>query len=95
MRDLTRIQGEKLDVVHEDMAEAKDNLERANEELTQKLKKTRTGNKCLIWCVVFAVITIVLVILFGIVLKVDDDAEITIVTQDSSSQNTPEAANIQ
>ena len=63
------------------MADAAENVEMANKELAEKLKKTRTGNKCLIWCVVIAVIAIILVILFGFVLGGDGDTEITVVSE--------------
>ena len=71
------------------MADATENVEMANKELAEKLKKTRTGNKCLIWCVVIAVIAIILVILFGFVLGGDGDTEITI--EGSSADNTSSA----
>ena len=63
------------------MADAAENVEMANKELAEKLKKTRTGNKCLIWCVVIAVIAIILVILFGFGLGGDGDTEITVVSE--------------
>ena len=76
----TRAQGQKLDVIHENMEDAAENVEQANKQLHEKLKKTRTGNKCLIWCIVFAVLAIIAVIVFGFVLP-NKDEEITIVAE--------------
>ena len=69
------------------MADAAENVEKANKELAEKLKKTRTGNKCLIWCVVIAVITIILVVVFGFVLNGDGDTEITVVSEDTADSS--------
>ena len=70
------------------MADATENVELANKELAEKLKKTRTGNKCLIWCVVIAVIAIICVILFGFVLGGDGDTEITVVSDETAASST-------
>ena len=88
IRAVTRVQGEKLDEAHENIADATEHVEMANKELAEKLKKTRTGNKCLIWCVVIAVIAIICVILFGFVLGGDGDTDITIVSDEGDSSST-------
>ena len=106
IRDQTRLQGEKMDVIDEELHGAADNVEAANEQLHQKMERENTGNKCLVWCVVIAVIVLVLLIFFGFVrqdtvtIEVQDlandpavaDAASAAVAGDSAAEIVPDAA---
>ena len=68
----TKVQGAKMEVIDEDLGQAAEHVEEANEQLQQKMNRERTGNKCLIWCVVIAIIICVCLIFFGFVNKDED-----------------------
>ena len=57
------------------MADAADNVEQANDELDGLHKKVRTGNKCLVWCVIISLLIAIFLIVFNFVKK---DAVITV-----------------
>lgn len=78
----TKVQGTKLEVIDEDLGNAAENVEEANEQLAEKMKRERTGNKLLIWCVVIAVIICVCLIFFGFVNKGDKEIVIEVDTKD-------------
>ena len=78
----TKVQGAKLEVIDEDLGNAAENVEEANEQLAEKMKRERTGNKLLIWCVVIAVIICVCLIFFGFVNKGDKEIVIEVDTKD-------------
>ena len=83
----TKVQGAKLEVIDEDLGNAAENVEEANEQLAEKMKRERTGNKLLIWCVVIAVIICVCLIFFGFVNKGDKEIVIEV---DSKDPDVPE-----
>ena len=69
IKDQTRLQGTKIDVIDEDLGSATENVEQANVELQEKMTRERTGNKVLIWCVVVAIFVVFFLIFFGFVHK--------------------------
>ena len=69
IKDQKRLQGTKMEQIDEELGGAAENVENANEQLQEKMTRERTGNKCLVWCVVIAVIVVVLLIFFGFVKK--------------------------
>lgn len=83
IKEQTNFQGEKLLKVDEELAGAAENVENANDQLQQKMSRERTGNKCLVWCVVIAILVVVCLIFFGfvkddhqeIIIKMDPDAK--------------------
>mmetsp|Transcript_21639 Transcript_21639/g.28982 ORF Transcript_21639/g.28982 Transcript_21639/m.28982 type:complete len:121 (+) Transcript_21639:689-1051(+) len=83
----TKIQGEKMEVIDEDLGGAADNVEQANEQLAEKMNRERTGNKLLIWCVVIAVIICVCLIFFGFVNKGETVIEVEIQPPQPSDTN--------
>ena len=60
-------------------------MEEANEQLAEKMKRERTGNKLLIWCVVIAVIICVCLIFFGFVNKGDKEIVIEVDSKDPAA----------
>lgn len=48
------------------MGGAADNMEKADEQLHKKMTAERAGNKCLLWCVVIAMLAVVILIFFGL-----------------------------
>ena len=86
----TKVQGAKLEVIDEDLGNAAENVEDANEQLAEKMKRERTGNKLLIWCVVIAVIICVCLIFFGFVNKGDKEIVIEVDSKDPDVPNVPE-----
>ena len=71
IKEQTNIQGDKLVKVDEELGDAAENVEMANEQLEEKVTRERTGNKCLIWCVVVAVIIVIILIYLSFIR--DDD----------------------
>ena len=67
IKDQTKLQGNKMELVDEEMIGAYDNVEQANEQLEEKMTRENSGNKCLIWCVVIAIIVVLLLIFFGFI----------------------------
>jgi len=61
----TNIQGQKLLEIDENICGAEENLEKADEHLHQKLSRERTGNKCLLWCIIGGVLLFACLIFFG------------------------------
>ena len=86
----TKVQGAKLEVIDEDLGNAAENVEDANEQLAEKMKRERTGNKLLIWCVVIAVIICVCLIFFGFVNKGDKEIVIEVDSKDPDVPDVPE-----
>ena len=86
IKDQTQLQGKKLVEVDEELGNAAENVEQANDQLEQKVTRERTGNKCLIWCVVIAIIVVVILIYMSFI---RDDKEYIIVDKDQEDGGGP------
>ena len=64
IKDQTTIQGGKLTQIDEELGGAADNVQNANEQLEEKMERENTGNKCLIWCVVIAILVVLVLVFF-------------------------------
>ena len=64
IKDQTTLQGAKLDVIDDELGDAADNVQQANEQLEEKMVRENTGNKCLIWCVVIAILVVIVLVFF-------------------------------
>ena len=73
IKEQTNLQGQNLQKIDEELADAVENVEQANEELMQKNTRERTGNKCLIWCVVIAIIVVIILIYLSFIQRDDND----------------------
>ena len=76
IKDQTTLQGNNLIKVEEELGDAAENVEQANEQLEQKMTRERTGNKCLIWCVIIAIIVVIILIYMSFIRNGDDDVVI-------------------
>ena len=79
IKDQTQLQGEKLETIDDEIGGAADNVEQANEQLEEKMVRENKGNKCLTWCVVIAILVVIVLIFFTFIKK---DKEIVIEYRD-------------
>ena len=73
IKEQTNLQGNNLQKIDEELADATENVEHANEQLEQKNTRERTGNKCLIWCVIIAIIVVIILVYLSFIRRDDDD----------------------
>ena len=76
IKEQTNLQGQNLIKVEEELVDATENIEHANEQLEMKNTRERTGNKCLIWCVAIAIIVVIILIYMSFIRGGDDDVVI-------------------
>ena len=86
IKEQTQLQGTKMDLIDEDLVGAQDNVEEANDQLAEKMDTERTGNKCLMCCVITAVLLVVILIIMAFVR--DNDVEIEIVNTNGEVSTT-------
>lgn len=89
IKEQTQIQGGKLQTVDNELGDAAENVEQANEQLEQKVTRERAGNKCLIWCVVVAVIVVILLIYLSFVRKDDEVIIVEVEKEQSNLESDP------